>query len=229
MQLTRFAGREDALGAGDIHRNHEAADAAVLDALRNEPEHLEFPPLEDGEEKRLYRVYPKSLDALLQCHVRDHVLAWLTAKYDILRRNQTAAEMELLPRCVAEISYQYSLLVWIVCTAGPRMPDGFTTEELRPDAPEWAELQPFEMLLVAKAHMKVNGDRLRALEYLIAPQKADKRTTRRPSWSVFMGSMAVKMKVQPERLMRDYSLGEVMAAIKLSAPAYEEKPEKKTA
>lgn len=231
MQLTRFAGREDTLGYGDVNRQHGAADAAVLDALRNEPECLVLPPLEDpltpDAKKRELFVYPKSLDALMWCHAHDQLLSWLTAKYDVLMRNNTAADLEMMDRCMAEMSYQYRLLVWVVGTKGPGMPDGFERASDHPEPPAWTDLQPFEMLLFAKAHMTVNGDRLRALEYLVAPQKADKKTVQRPSWSVFMGSMAVKMKVQPERLMKDFSLGEVMAAVKLSAPPpIEQKPKK---
>lgn len=242
-QLTRFAGREEVMGGQGGSTGHQEADALILDALRNAPKELSFPSLEDGPcskhfakvegcdecegewpAPRIMSVYPKSLDALMWCHARDELLKWQTAQYDVLREYGGAKEMDMLERVTAAMAREYRLLMWAVTTEGPRLPKELVEQE-HPDPPEYTDIQPLEMLLVAKAHMEVNGERLHAIERLLAPAKADEKQLQRPSWSVFVGQMAIQMKVQPAKLMKDFSLGELLATAKVSQPPYD--PEKK--
>jgi hypothetical protein len=134
----------------------------------------------------------------------------------------TADDMALAERAAQEIAYQYQLLIWTVCHPGPGKP--FDVEEERPLPPDWTDLYGVENLLICKAHMNVNGHRLQTLETLIAPKKRKPGVEQRPSWSVFIGSLAVQLKKDPRTLMCDTSLAELLATVKLAAPP---EPEKK--
>lgn len=207
-QLVRFCGR--------LERHEFAsaeADALILAALKAEPKTIEL-----GEGRSL-QVFPKSFDALINIHARDRQLMWLTTRYAALRDNANGADaMQFLERAAAEISYQYQLLAWSGTTPGPGLP--FVPEaQDRPEPPaEITALEPWEILRLHQAFVEVNIARLQALDKLIDPPKGDDKSGR-PSWSVFLGSLAMKWQVDPKTLMRDHALVQLLAVVKLAAPA----------
>lgn len=213
-QLTRFSGREDVLGSGSGMAG-ETADAIVLDALRNAPETVKLTPQADGT-PRSVKVYPKSLDALLHVHARDELLSWLTKRYHVLKDNATPDDLELLDRVANELAHQYRIIVWILCSEGPRMP--FDPANSEPNPPDWSDVDPIEAIAIFQGHLEVNGNRLRALDALVSPYTDNTKDGRvkRPSWSTFVGALSVRMKLAPSELMKDRSLGELLAMVKLA-------------
>jgi hypothetical protein len=206
-QLVRFCGRLE------VHESAGAeADALIVAALRAEPKAVAL-----GE--RSLQVHPKSFDALLNIHARDQLLIWLTTRYAALRDNANGADaMQFLERTAAEIAYQNQLLAWSVTTPGPGLP--FVPEaDDRPQPPdEIKTLEPWDILRLHQAFVEVNVARLNALDKLIDPPKGDDKGGR-PSWSVFIGSLSMKWQVDPKKLMRDQALVQLLAVVKLAAPA----------
>lgn len=217
-QLTRFSGREDILGGpGGVAT--EEADAIILDALRNAPQAVKLTPQDDGTPRSM-KVYPKSLDALLHVHARDECLNWLTKRFYLLKENaEGPGDLELLDRVATELSHQYQVIIWIVCSEGPQMP--FETADSEPNPPDWAEVDPIEAVAIFRVHLEVNGNRLKALNSLVSPYSDDGKDgrTKRPSWSTFVGALAVRMKMAPEELMKDRALAELLAMVKLANDA----------
>lgn len=212
-QLVRFCGREDTT-TGEV----QDADAIIMDALRGAPEVVEVPsPLPEAP-PQVFAVYPKSMDALIVCHTRDRLLLWLATRIKVLRSHETPETLSIIERGLLEISYQHGLMCWIVTHRDAGLP--FTLDDVRPELPpEIAAMDTFTKLRISRAHMKVNGERLAALEALVSEQVTSSGApSKRPSWSVFIGTLSQKMGVQPQVLMRDYSLGEMLAAVKLGTP-----------
>jgi hypothetical protein len=208
-QLVRFCGRLE------VHEHAGAeADALIIAALRAEPKTVQLDP------ERSLQVFPKSFDALLNIHARDQLLLWLTTRYAALHDNANGADaMQFLERVAGEMAYQHQLLAWTVTTPGPGLPFAPEEENSRPAPPaEIRALEPWEILRLHQAFLEVNVMRLNALDKLIDPPKGDEKGGR-PSWSVFMGSLSLKMQTDPKKLMRDYALVQLLAVVKLAAPA----------
>jgi len=161
-------------------------------------------------------VYPKSFEALLNVHARDQLIAWLAARYALCRQAINGADvMALLERVAAELAYQQGLMVWSALTPGHGLPFALTDD--RPALPELVRsLGPWDLVRVHQAFIEVNASRLQALEKLIQPMR-DEQGGGRPSWSVFIGTMALKWRTDPVRLMRDHALIQLLATAKIAA------------
>lgn len=213
-QCIRFLGREEWK-----ETDSAGADGRILAALNAEPIKL---TIGWGEEARDVGVYPKSLEALLQLHARDEAIKFLTARYEVLAGSGSAGpeRLELLERAGAEIAYQTQLCCWTLCHPEPGLP--FGAGEDRPTIPDvWRAIDPWDVLRINQGHLEVNAGRLQALEQLVEKPKAGKPTSR-PSWSVFVGTLAMKWKEDPKKLMRDVPLGSLLATVQLATPAIEE-------
>lgn len=208
-QLVRFAGRED-----QQDDDTQRADAAVLDALRAEPQMVTLTAKDAEGRFREVAVHPKSLDALLQCHAKDRLLGWLAERVYVLQQSTRSEHIELLEAAHAEIAYQYAVLAWIVTTPGPRSPIPSGTAHLEPPD-EILDLEPWDFLRIAQAHAVVNAHRMQALESLISKDTDGPQVATRPSWSIFVGDLAIRMETSEESLMKDRTLGGLLSAIKL--------------
>lgn len=224
-QLVRFCGREEV-----TEQEHESADAAVLDAYRNQPESVELVSLDDSGKRRVLTIHPKGLGALMECHERDWMLGWLATKLAVLRESDRPEHLELIGRTLQEIGRQYAMLAWIASHPGAGIPypvglaAGASTDI--PEPPEWLlQLEPIDYSNIAHAFSVVNAQRLKALDALTAAD-AGARDGDRPSWSVFVGSLAIQMKTSPRQLMWDTSLAELLAAIRSHSHAEKEAREK---
>lgn len=199
------------------------ADARTTRALVAEPISLTlYPP---GGALVTVSVYPKSHHALeVFFHNRDGLLANLAARIDVLREKGGLADHELLERATEEATYQQRLCAWAACTEGPGLPAEIWAG--RAEIPEpWASVTPADLLRIHQAYVHVNHTQLEALEVLV---QAGKRAGRdRPSWSIFFGSLATKMNIPAERLMRDHALVSLLATVKLSQ--HEDEPESQPA
>jgi hypothetical protein len=226
-QLVRFNARD----RGDSSESTGGEDRLVLDALRNaaipvqiEPAHrVELAP-EDAP-PIMVAVYPKSVDALLYLDAKDYLLGWLAQKIGFVRERGTEADLGLLERAHVEMSYQQRLVAWCVMHDGRGLPFDPYVDSRPALPPHVAQLGPLDFFRIYKAYTTCNVTRLKAVSALIAPPKPD-GTTDRPSWSAFLGTLADERHIQPATLMRDYSLGELLASVKVAAGVRAEAEEK---
>lgn len=205
------------------------ADAQVLAALRDEPIRVDLlqpvqllPILDEEPEPPIDHVYvyQKSLDALLHAHALDRQLAWLILQKD--RVEQAGARgmpraSELHEKVMDAISYTYGLIAWIMTSPGPPMP--YTPGGKHdPEIPELIQLMhPIDIAQIANGAMKHHA-RLAALQVLL-DGKNRSEGGRRPSWSQFVGTLAVEMDTDSVQIMKYRSLGSLLAAVQLNADA----------
>lgn len=213
--LVRLAGREDSRVS---HMDFRDADAEVLRALRAEPKRVEL--LERGADgaSLAVQVHPKSYDALLWFfHVRDWLLIHLADRVEAIRAEGLPHDVELLDRCAAELSYQMRLVAWGACTEGPGLP--FSYQDECPEIPTpFRDLSPSDLLRIHEAFIAVNAGQLQALERLVQSRPGADGKPVRPSWSIFFSQLAMRLKTDAARLMRDQSLAQHLATVKLAAP-----------
>lgn len=209
-----------------------AADGITLAALAGRAEVIELPgdEQEDGTlgPRRRVRVYPKGFEALAELHWRDLVLGDLADTVLQLGAIHDAAELPLLKARAAadlakvldEILHQHRLCCWIATDAGKHLPWGMgdVPTEL---PPHLADFDTLDFLLVMEGSQRVNLWRLKALRALIAKDTLalgeESPTMLRASWSVFFGALAPEMHTSPAVLMRDRTLGELLATTRLAA------------
>lgn len=198
----------------------EDPEQLILKALRRQPETLE--PVAAGREgvpERLV-VCPKGFDALFWFHEKDLVLARLADAHGRLQRSQGADALELSERVAAELAYQTGLLVWAACADGPWLPfDPY--REPHPVLESWlAALDPRDVVGVVRLFQEVNGGRLRLLSALMPDATPeDGEQPLRASWSVFASALSMELSVPVSTLLRDWTLGEVLAQVHISAGA----------
>lgn len=217
-QLVRMCGNMDRVGSD---QDHETADAAVLDALRNEPTSVELlarDPRTGGP--RTLTIHPKGLGPLMVCHALDWRLGWLGTKLQAIKNSDRAEHLELIDRAVQEMMRYYALLAWIVSHPGPGLPYQVGRNEdaiaVAPKIPhKYTELDPLDLPRIAQAFSVVNAQRLQALDALVKPQTGGlEAAAERPSWSVFIGSLSLRMNIPAHQLMYDSALGELLATIR---------------
>lgn len=209
-----------ARGETSTSATHARNDATVLDALRNEP--IMVVPIEDSDD---IFVYPKSLDALLHVHALDIQLAWMLAQKEMLEIEASAASLNLIQNVMDVMAYTYQLLCWVVTTEGPEMP--YAVEDDNPEIPSYIKaLSPWDVVRICQAHQE-HLARLGVLSSLL-DAKSQREGGKRPSWSMFIGSMSVELGESANTLMRHRSLAELLAVARIHAAA-NEVPEKETA
>jgi hypothetical protein len=196
----------------DYHKETDGkaeADAAAVAALAARPEIV---TLVSPGERRTLEVHPKGLEALSAIRARDELLHGLTKLRGRIAKSAEASDVLLVEKVDRELADQLRLLVWAVTHEGPKLPYGISDS---PDPPEWTgALDPWDILQVVNAHQRVNGKRLQALARLTAPGEGKDSA---PSWSVFAGSVAMELGIQPSVLLRDWSLAEVLTTTRLAA------------
>lgn len=211
---------------GEMRQTSDArqrADAAVLQALRDEPVRVELITpieIEPGVMTSALFVYQKSLDALLQAHALDREIAWLLLQGE---RVQDAGargmprSSELYHKVTSAISYAYQLLAWIMTHPGPGMPYEPTIKG-DPVPPAYiTALNPMDYPQIAAAAQQHHA-RLAAVQALLE-HKSTAEGGHRPTWSQFYGSLAIEMDENAVQLTRFHSLGSLLAAVQLDADA----------
>lgn len=204
--------------------SRDAADRAVLDAMRGEP----IPVRLTGRDEDAPPVYvhAKSLGALLHVHDLDRQLAYMTEMHARLVSMKTAESVERLGRVLRGISYTYALLAWVVTHPGPGMP--YRAEDPQPEPPPWIlDLEPWHMIRICEAHHQ-HLLRLHAVASLIDNRGQTEENGQRPSWSMFAASAAEMFGTDPIVVMNDRSLASQLAAMRLAA-ASKTPPEKERA
>lgn len=209
----------------DAQRDSEMADdATVLAALNETPLRIELPK-SDGMPEEVF-VYPKSFHALVDVHTRDYLLGWLVSRAAKLKQRGTAQDADLLMRVQREITFQYSIIIWVATHPGPGLPYDDVLNADRLIVPKWIMLlDPLMMYHVFRKYMTVNVRRLHAVSSLVPPQE-EASVSSRPRWSIFFGTLANERNDSATRLMRDRSLGSLMAEVSLAAGAHREAMEK---
>jgi hypothetical protein len=203
--------------------NRIRADAAVLAALRDEPVRVDLiqpvPWVGDTTTSFLF-VYPKSLDALLQAHALDRQLAWLilqAERVDAAGLRGMPGASELHKKLLDGISYAYGLLAWIMTSPGPGMPYNINVNE-DPELPAYiTALHPMDLPQIAAAAQRHHA-RLTAIQALL-DHRPQEKAGKRPSWSSFIGSLAIELDADSVQIMKFRSLGSLLAATQLAADA----------
>lgn len=216
-QLVRLCGKSEY-----AQDDREQADAAVLDALRNEPLSVELIRRAKDSDPDTIVVHPKSIGALMVCHGIDWQLGWLGSKVQALKASDDPKHIDLISRALDEIAKLYALLAWIVSHPGAGLP--YPTGEAPPEPPaKFLDLDTLDLPRIAQAFGVVNAQRLQALDALLAPQTGGREAANeRPSWSVFVGSLSIRMNRKPSELMYDLSLGELLAMVRTHGHAENE-------
>lgn len=202
--------------------SREDADRMVLDALRAEPVRVKLAHPPAGVPSPLF-AHPKSLDTYLRIHGLDTQLAWLTCQYHkatpvVSRGAASPALVTAYPKLLDGMAYTTALLCWIITHAGPGMP--YADTDLDPEPPAWTRaLEPWDVIRILDGHRSHHA-RLAAVQALIDEHtQHDEPRGQRPSWSMFVGTMANELGEQSATLMRHTTLGELLASTRLSAAA----------
>lgn len=200
-----------------------AADAALSAALLELPKPLDVVTRNPDGSTTAWKVYPKSFRVIVDCDVRDRVIQALTVRVEALREiagaDLTGPAALDLDRLARELTRQMGMMAWIATTPGPGFPyvEGSDPEPDPP--PSVADLDPWDLWQVAQAWHKVNAERLEMTDVLLAPQRKDNRDGKqRPSWAVLFSAVGTDLDIDPARLMRDRSLVNVLATVRLGQP-----------
>lgn len=210
--FVRIAGREET-PAERVRR--EDAEAAVLAALRDDPEPVELiAPGPDGG-PAFRSVYPKSFDTLCHVSARDRELLRLAAAAQVLTESSLPELVERGRAVYEEISYQTRVLVWIVTHPGPGLP--WADDVVRPEPPDWTlVLDPADIIRLVRAHQRVNGTRIGLISDLMAKGQGRGKG---PGWATLGAMGASDLGVSSRVLLRDWSLAGWLAQLLLTAEA----------
>jgi len=189
-------------------------DAAVASALSAEPMRV---TLSNGT---AVAVYPKSYHALrwldsLDRSVRDLVGLAATAQVD------TSDAIKALALAPLVESLAVRLWAWVLTEGSADAPAALPFDEATtPEPPAWTSmLAPEDLLLLARAHVEVNGRRLRIISDAFPSETS---SASRLSLSGFLGTAAQELGQRPATLLREWSLGEVFAQAVTGAQAHRE-------
>lgn len=208
----RMGGREET-PAERVRR--EDAEAAVLAALRDEPEPVELIAAAPDGGPAFRSVYPKSFDTLCHLTARDRELLKLAAAAHVLTERPLPELAECGRAVYDEISYQTRVLVWIVTSEGPGLP--WPVEEPRPEPPAWTlALDAADILRIIRAHQRVNGTRISLIGELLARGQGRGKG---PTWTTLGAMGASELGVSSRALLRDWSLAGWLAQLLLTADA----------
>lgn len=198
-----------------------AEDAIVTAALANEPVRVPASVVDESGNRCEFLVYPKSFSALLHLMGRDACLGLLARDVARIAVVGSAEQLDAHVRALDEMDYQQRVCAWIVCTAGPGLP--FDWAAATPVPPEWTRsLDSSDFMALIGGHQRVNRERLAYLRALIEPDDGESPTVKRPSWAVLFATLGTEFRERPENLMRDRSLAELLAQLRLSSAAKKE-------
>lgn len=194
------------------------AEEKMLAALREEPTQV---TLIDGT---VVGVHPKGLDALLWLRARSWLCEWLAARTEALREAVSNGEIEradiaepvtMLERLESELAYQLGAIASVVTHPGP---SGGPYQEQGSEIPErWRDANPLDLYRVHGGFLEVNAARLDALSRIVRPTKSG--NDQKMSWSVFIGTLAMRLDENPATLARDRSLVSLLATTRLAREA----------
>lgn len=191
------------------------AERAALAALSREPETLTLlvPLTDDDGPRRRVSVHPKAPAALFWLAQQNEWLGELMRHREVIAPSQAAADRDLVARVDREAAYCLAAIAWILAHPTPGLP--YEDQDRPPAVPDWClRLDPADLLQIQRANERVNGQRLALLSHLVGGTTTGPRT---PRWSVFFAGAAAEMGVTSSVLMRDWSLGEILATTLLAA------------
>lgn len=209
--------------AGTGPSNSAEAEERMLLALRDKPHEVR---MLDGE---VLKCYPKGLDSLMWYRQQDWLLDWLGPRIVALREalNDGAGTPQDLPNPVTALASAEQEIAWQVgafCAEATREgADRGPWANDDTDLPErWRDVDPLDVISVHRGFVECNAARLEALSRLVKPTRG--AAGERLSWNVFMGSMAMRLGVDPATLARDRSLVSLLATVRLAREAEPEVP-----
>lgn len=177
------------------------ADGLVMDALREASIAVEGVPE--------LRVYPKSLETLLQIKVLDRQVDRLTGGLlSLTGDGATLAGIDAAVPLAEALSYCVNLCAWTWTTEGPGLP--FKATDPAPVVPEHiAALGPIELLAITHAAHRF-GASLAACQQLIDPVPT-RDNGKRPSWAAFFEAVGAATNTDPRELAVTTSFASVLA------------------
>lgn len=196
--------------------SREDAEAAVLAALRDQPEPVELLATAEDGRPRVVHVYPKSFDALCHIIARDRELLKLAAAAHALTESGLPENVEWGRRVMDEISYQERVMAWILTTPGAGLPFSPETSPAPPD--DTKALEPADLLAIMRAHQRVNGARIGQVGDLLSRGRPGRRG-RGPTWATLAATAASELGVSTRVLLRDWALAAWLAQLTLTADA----------
>jgi hypothetical protein len=210
----RFMGRVDFFSS-----TTDEAEQQLLQAAQNEPKPI---VLMSGD---IVHIQPKSMEALQWLRIRDMGVAWLQAYVEVIQASldegwtgqDTDTSFTLLERADTEIGSQLRLMAYAVCNYGVKIDRAELDSEDFVIPPPFDDIDPIDLIRVHKAFWEVNVLRLNHLPYLLGPTKPGS-DSKRMSWNVFYGTMAMKLNTDMEYLMKDKSLVALLAQVRLAQP-----------
>lgn len=214
-QLQLLRGRAQGPSGSGAPPASSREDATILTALAGKP------TIVRGVDRE-FLVHPKSLATLLHCHARDLVVARLArVTADVMDRDEGRLRPDLVHDALEELGRQTRILSWIACTPGPGLP--FGEHERDPALPDdMRDLDPLIVVEINRAFARANWASLQALEKLISPDPEATGDRQRPSWSMFVGSLAIELHEDPLDLIANRSLVSVLASTQLAAASHRE-------
>lgn len=209
---------------GNTVSEENDGDKALLQALRSEP-HIIQSRIIQGESPLL--VYPKSFEALMECHKRDHLLGWLGVRYQYYYESGGAKDLEFLAQVLEEMMRQYQVLAWIVTHPKAGLPWWKEDEFGNLDYAPWSsdlgdipghirDLDILQYLLIIRAYARVNAERLQVLRGMLSSDKPGVARIR-PTWSIFFANASADLNASVKELMFNRPLAEVLATLQLRA------------
>lgn len=199
-------------------QERQQAEAAVLAALREEPECVELIARDaEGGPVHLH-VYPKSFDTLCHVMARDLELLKLAAVLSLLHEAGVGLVTERGRAIYEEISYQNRVLTWIVTSEGVNLP--YPADNPRPDIPDWTQaLDAADVVRVLRAHQRVNGQRIALIGDLLGASSKGGKKSRGPGWATLAALAATELGTSSRSLLRDWSLAGWLAQMLLAQDA----------
>lgn len=214
--MVRFCGR---LGQADEKKESlgRSGEDEVLAALSDKSDSV---TLSSGS---TVTIHPKSFEALRTIERIDDRIGWLCEKRAELAARRNKADLELLDRATAEVSFLYQLMAWGATYPGVSLPwlDPVTGTELEAFPPEQILLlAPTDYLIVRAGLLKVNQYRLAVLSMMLSEKKAPDPAARQ-TWGTFFALREEQSHTPARTLMRDRSLASQLASALLAGDAHE--------
>lgn len=161
---------------------------------------------------RKVAVHPKGEHALHRVALASLSCEWITVQRLTLHEAETTPQtLEALRKAIEAEAMLTAEFVWIVTHPGAGLP--FSDDaQWEHDAPAWIreELTPFDIIAIRRAHLEVNLLRINAISER-SRHLAGGGSEAIPLAS-FLGVMSNELQVQPEVLVRQWSLGAIFGS-----------------
>lgn len=200
----------------------ESYEGLALDALRGRAERVPLiaPVTRDGAPVTAVTLYPKSMTALIHCHVLSLRMGYLAAHVRALRGSKDPGDADVVQLAATRMDALQRRWLWIVTSEGPRLP--YADDD--PDGgvvPAWLSgVDVLDMHRIVKMFQQVHASRLIALDKIVSADP-DARASH-TAWSIFAATAAEELGISTRELMEEIDFPAVVARVRLTASAKRE-------